>query len=300
MRMPLDNVAIIILNWNQYKDTKECIDSLKKVDFPNFDIYIVDNGSKDGSIDRLKQEYKNVDFAVNPMNLGFAQACNVGIQLAKEKKDYEYYLLLNNDTTVEPDFLSILVDEAKKKNNCLVASPKIMFYSNPKKIWFLGGFYSIIGKPYHKYYGQVEPPDISSAFEADWVSGCSMLIKKEAIDTIGFLDPDYFNNFEDVDYCLRLRKRGFKIIVVPQSKIYHKFAASMGGKYSPFYTYYRARNILLFLFKSKQWAALILNFIIFPIYSIVESIRNRQPKSIFITIKAVYDFMTGKRGRGVA
>jgi GT2 family glycosyltransferase len=174
-----------------------------------------------------------------------------------------------------------------------------MFYDKPEKLWFVGGeFLPVINKPFHVLYGKTDWGQIKDTQETKWVSGCCMLIKREVIEKIGVLDPDYFNNYEDVDYCLRAKKAGFEIAIVPNSKIYHKFAASMGGKYSPMYTYYRTRNNLLFFKKTGQWLPLFLNLMIFPLYSIFSSVRTMRLESVKATFKAIMDFIGGKYGKG--
>lgn len=295
----MPKVFIIILNWNQYDDTKECLESLDKLEYQNYDIVIVDNGSKDDSFEKLKKEFPRHAFIKNKENLGFACGNNIGIEFAMENKA-DYILLLNNDTKATPDFLSSLIEQSKN-NNIGIASPKIMFYSAPYKIWFVGGgFLSVIKKPFHKFYGQNDFFCQSDAILADWVSGCCMLIKREVIEKIGMLDGDYFNNYEDVDFCVRAKKSGFNIAVIPQAKIYHKFAASMGGKFSPLYTYFRVRNNLLFFRKTYQYFYLILNFFIFPFYSILESFRRFDLVGIKATFFAVFDFLCGRYGYGSA
>ena len=282
----LPKVSIIILNWNQEQDTRECLASLKEIKYPNYRIILVDNGSSE------KIDFPGVSTIRNPKNLGFAEGNNIGIKYAL-KDNPDYILLLNNDTTVEPDFLMELTNHGRVD----IASPKIMFYDDPKKIWFAGGdFWPIIKKPFHKYYRQAHTRLLDQ--KTKWVSGCCMLINRKVIDKIGLLDKDYFNNYEDVDYCLRASSAGFKISLIQSSKIYHKFAASMGGKFSPFYTYFRTRNNLLFFKKSKQWLPLMLNLIIFPIYSVFVSIKNRQIGSIKTTGLAIWDFLRGRYGAG--
>ncbi len=277
-------LSIIILNWNQYEDTDECLNSLGS----NYKIMLVDNGSVDGSADKLKEKYPYIELIKNKTNLGFAAGNNVAIKKALQEGN-DYILLLNNDTKVEPDFLELLIKVIEKPGSTGIVSPKMMFFHEPDKVWFCGGYYlPILNKPAHAFNKQDE---------IDWTSGCCMLIKKEVFNKIGLLDEDYFNNYEDVDFCYRAKKTGFGIKLIPESVIYHKFAASMGGKFSPFYTYYRTRNNLLFFKKTRQWLPLVLNFLTFPVYSIISSIKNGQIKGVKTTLLAVFDFLRGKVGK---
>ncbi|MBI5700635.1 glycosyltransferase family 2 protein [Candidatus Saganbacteria bacterium] len=282
-------VSIVILNWNQYFDTKECLASLMNTDYGNFEIILADNGSKDSSQIHIKNEFPGITLIENGKNLGFAEGSNVGIRLALSH-GADYVLLLNNDTTVEPNFLSHLISAGQENRSAGILSPRIMQYSDKTKVWFSGGkFLPIIRKPAH---------DLSGSGETEWISGCSMLIKREVLGKIGMLDADYFNNYEDVDISIRARRAGYQLLIVPKAVIYHKFAASMGGKLSPFYTYFRTRNNLLFFKKTGQLIPLVLNLVIFPIYSLIESLKNRQFGSIRTTMLAIYDFASGKLGKG--
>ncbi len=276
-------ISIVVLNWNNYADTKECLTSLSQVTDPDVEIILVDNGSQDGSGERLKSEFPQVKLIANKENLGFTGGNNVGIKyaLAQGRK---YILLLNNDTVVEPDFLSKLLKSAQADPQVGVLSPKIMFFDQPQKIWFVGGsFRSFLKKPYHPYYGELDNgQNENRPTETGWVSGCCMLVKSEVFTKIGLLDEDYFNNYEDADFCWRAKQAGYKILLVPEAKIYHKFAASVGGKFSPFYTYFRTRN----------------NLCVFPFYSIIESIKHKQFASVSTTLLAIADFMRGKYGKG--
>jgi len=291
-------VITILLNWNQEKDTTECLNSLKNITYPNNTVILVDNGSKDGSQDNIQKKFPDVEVIRNAFNVGFAEGNNIGIRKAL-KVNCDFILLLNNDTVLEPDFLDILINAAKENNEAGIFSPQIMFYNNKDKIWFIGGGYMpVMKKPFHFYYNQKDLGQVQNNSETQWVSGCCMLIRKKVIEKIGFLDSDYFNNYEDVDFCRRAQSAGFKIMVVPEAKIYHKFAASMGGKFSPFYTYFRTRNNLLFFKKTKQYLPLLLNFMVFPAYSFLQSIRRYDLTGIKSTFYAVRDFVFNKTGRG--
>lgn len=291
--------AIVILNWNQLKDTAECLRSLGHL-ANAAPIILVDNGSTDGSPGELEKEFPQVRLLRNGENLGFAEGNNIGIRVALNQ-GAEYILLLNNDTIVEKDFLDRLLSAMRDDDSIGVASPKIMFYQDRNKIWFAGGgYYPVIGKPFHYYYGQTDSGQIKDVKTIDWVSGCCLLVKRKVLEKIGLLDKDYFNNYEDVDFCTRAKRAGYKIVVIPQAKIYHKFAAAMGGKFSPFYTYFRVRNNLLFFKKSGRRLPLVLNFIIFPVYSLFASLKHGDRASVRATFVAVLDFLRGSYGLGSA
>ena len=293
-------IAIIILNWNRAQDTAECLNSLKQCTYPNFEVLLVDNGSSDGSWQKLQQQFPNIKFILNSDNLGFVLGNNIGIKEAF-KSNFDQVLLLNNDTIVQPDLIDKLVELSEKDASVGIVAPKIMFYSEPERIWSIGGRYlAILRKPDQAFYHEIDHGQQLKEKDLQWVSGCCMLIKREVFDKIGYLDPDYWGSLEDVDFCWRAKRVGYNILVVPQSKIYHKFAVTFGGKHSPFYAYFRVRNLFVFLRKTKQWRPLMINLVIFPVYSVITSVRGRHWQSIMATLIATRDFLIGKYGFGSA
>ncbi len=223
-------VYIILVNWNGIDDTVECLDSLKKITYPNYKVVLVDNGSKDNQAEKLKKIFPDVFLIKNKINTGFVGANNQGIKIALKNKA-KHVLLLNNDTVVKENFLDILVEEIESSKNVGAISPKILYYKS-NKIWSMGGKISILtgisimigkGKNSVKYLKNIEP---------DFLTGCAFLIKSEIIKKVGLLDPIYFAYYEDVDWSYRIRKSGYKILVNPDSIIWHKKSASAGIKNS--------------------------------------------------------------------
>ena len=247
MNKPL--VYIITVNWNGLDDTLECLESLRNITYPKYNIIVVDNGSIDNQADIIKGIFPDIELIKNVENEGFVIANNQGIELAMEK-GAEYILLLNNDTTVKNDFLEILVKYAEQNSDVGILSPKILYY-NSDLIWSMGGAISYItgfsimlgkGKNSKQYNTIIEP---------DFISGCAMLIKREVIEELGLLDPVYFAYYEDADYSYMARKAGYKIKVIPNSVIWHKKSASAGirggkRKISDLQAYLWARNGIVF------------------------------------------------------
>jgi GT2 family glycosyltransferase len=248
--MPL--IHIITINWNGLEDTLECLKSLKNIDYPNFNITVIDNGSKEKQIEIISKQFPTVRIIRNSTNVGFVNANNQGIKLAlKEKADF--ILLINNDTIVDNQFLKKLVITAKQNENIGLISPKILYYKS-HKVWCMGGKISILtgitiligkGKNSEKYNKIIYP---------DFISGCAMLVKADVINRIGLLDPMYFAYFEDVDYSYRAKKAGFKLAVIPNSIIWHKKTVNKGifgsRKLNSVQAYYWGRNSILFAKKN--------------------------------------------------
>lgn len=302
-------VSIIILNWNGWKDTIECLESLKNIDYPNYEIIVVDNNSRDDSAKKLK-EYINSDgrqivFITNENNLGFAGGNNVGIKyvLEKSKIDNEYILLLNNDTIVDPQFLSYLIKIGESDERIGILGPLIYYYDEPKRIQFGGGkIKKFMTRGVHIGLNEIDQGQFSDIDYniVDYYTGCALMIKKEVIDKIGLMPEDYFLYYEDVDWNLKAKKAGYLSVIIPKSKIWHKVSRS-AKQDSPSYIYYHSRNGLLlakrnapffirqtvYLYSFWLLGKQIVKFIIMPS-------KRMWAKSI---IKGILDFYKGKIGQ---
>jgi hypothetical protein len=217
----LPRVSIIMLNWNSIDDTRECLESLKKITYPNYDVIVVDNGSEGDDAKLLSYEYGNQTMIIsNAENLGFPEGNNVGIRQAL-KKGSDFCLLLNNDTTVDPEFLTELVSAARDPSIGVVGS-KIYNYYDSNRVDSVGGdawywFMIMRNKGFEEDTGQFD-----SLKDRDFVLANSMLIKREVFERVGLLDPDFFFGAEEYDYCIRVKRHGYRIVYVPTSKIWHK------------------------------------------------------------------------------
>jgi GT2 family glycosyltransferase len=299
MKRTEPKVYIIILNWNQYLDTKECLESLSKITYQNRSVIIVDNGSSDDSVDRLQKEFPGYTFIRSSQNLGFTGGNNLGIKKALAE-GADYVLLLNNDTTVEPDFLSKLVEEAEKDPKIGIIGPKIYYYHHPDTLWFGGGGINpFTGQTYHFGLNQVDRGQFDANKEIDFVTGCALFFKKEIVGKIGLLDEDYFFSYEDVDFCVKAKKAGYKSVYVPTAVIYHKFAKSAGGRFSPLYIYFRVRNNLLFDIKNKRpWYQFLFHLFFSPGKHLIYALWTLHFKGIKALWLGFWDFCSGKKGIG--
>jgi len=236
-------VAIIILNWNNYADTKECLESLENLTYQNYEIIVVDNGSTDGSAARLQAEFPQHKFIKNEENLGFAGGNNLGIRYAW-KRGAEYFWILNNDTIVAPGALTALVTAVKGDSSIGIAGSRILDYQHPERTLSSGG----VMQPWKGTAGGHSrgfQDDNDQWLEVDCVSGSSMLVNRMAVKAVGLLDERYFLCVEEVDWCMRMRREGWKVVYVPSSKVWHKVSQTIGGS-SPLMYYYMTRNQLLF------------------------------------------------------
>ncbi|PSK99260.1 glycosyltransferase family 2 protein [Cecembia rubra] len=246
------SVAVILVNWNGYALTKRCLHSLEKVSFTNFSVIVVDNASEDGSYEKLKSEFSFPVFLKNNKNLGFTGGNNRGIAYAMEQ-GFDYILLLNNDTVVDPGFIEELVLIAGNKPDSGMVQPLILFMDSPERIWSAGGkMANSLG--ISKTLGDREKLSDYRLKdrELDWATGCCILIPKEVIQKTGALENSFFAYFEDVDWSLRVRKAGYTIFLASKSIIFHEGSASSKkahdeGTLSPRVFYLHARNQLFIL-----------------------------------------------------
>lgn len=247
----MKQVYIILINYNNYKDTIQCVASLRKINYNSYTIVIVDNSSMDDSAAHLKSELKDCILIESKKNLGFAGGNNIGMKYAL-KKGADFILLLNNDTLVEKNFLSNMVAAFSKGKDIGIVGCKIMYYPQTNKIWFGGGkidWFKFIGIHFGMRENDTGQVDLEK--EIDFMTGCCMLIKREVVEKVGGLPEEYFMYFEDVDYCVKVKEGGYKIWYNPKAVIYHKIGLSSGGEESPFAIKWCTRNRLIFMSKYK-------------------------------------------------
>lgn len=242
MKKQDDRFCIILLNWNGKKDTLECLASLEKVEYKRFQTIIVDNGSTDDSVAAIREAYPNIPLFETNENLGFAGGNNVGIEWAL-RKHFEWILLLNNDTTVAPDFLTAFLAAAKEKK-AKVLGAKIYRYHDPLRIDHLGGYWN----PKIAEFESPAADEIDDKIgyedmrQVDYVTGCALLMHRTVPEKIGLLEPRFFLYWEETDYCYRARRAGFEIWTAPQAHVYHKVSSSFsGGKPHMQYFWWRSR-----------------------------------------------------------
>lgn len=292
-------VYFSILNWNQKDLTLECLESLARLDYPNYEIVVVDNGSQDGEVAAIQTRFPSVTVLENERNLGFVEGNNVAIRYALEQ-GADYVLLLNNDTVVDPQMLKRLVEVAESDDRVAVVGPKIYYFDEPQTIWSAGGIFKPPGKPVMLGLDETDKGQHDALREVDWVTGCALLIKSSVIRRIGLIDARYFIYFEESDWCGRAKKAGFKIFYVPQARMWHKIQPRHQAL-SPRHVYLMTRNRLLFLQNSGAGLPLILFAIISEnlrtvcAWSIRKRHKDKRPLRRAV-LRGVSDFLTGRFG----
>ena len=238
------SVAVVVLNWNQEEDTFACLASLRAVNYPALRVILVDNGSTRESVNRLEHHFSEVEIVRLGHNVGFAAGNNIGIERALDQ-GASHVLLLNNDTLVDSEFLTPLL-EGLGTSGVGVVGPKIFSYPDVSRIWFAGGMIDWpSGRQWH--LGADEPDDgrWDGPQDVDYITACCLLAPARLFQEIGFFDERYFIYFEETDWNLRARERGYLCRYLPNSRIYHKVSQAMKAG-SPISDYYYTRNRLLF------------------------------------------------------
>jgi GT2 family glycosyltransferase len=225
---------IILVNWNGKSDTLECLASLSKVQADTMQVVVVDNGSGDGSQEAIRQHHPGVILIETGTNLRFAGGTNVGIRYALDH-GADQIMLLNNDTTVDPGFLTALAHRLGSADDIGVVAPKILYYGDPRRIWYAGGKISLwTGTMRHMGIREADDGRFETEAETDYASGCCFLTKRETIERAGLLDESYHMYTEDADWCMRARRAGYRIMFEPRARVWHKLSVSSGGHLSLF------------------------------------------------------------------
>lgn len=241
-------VFTIILNWNGLADTRECLESLQRIDYSNNRIVVVENGSEPGEAAAIQEQFGNaIHLIESASNLGFAGGANLGVRYALEN-GADFVLLLNNDTVVDPGFLTALLQAAESRDDLAACSPKTYFYEHPDVLYSTGGTVNLwTASARQAGRGQPDGGEFDQPAVRDYADGVCMLVPRLALETVGLLDEDYFAYWEETDWCVRARAKGLRCYYVPNSKIWHK-AARAQAPTSRYYFLFR-RNALMFVRK---------------------------------------------------
>lgn len=313
--MNTPSVTILILNWNGYHDTLALLKNLEKVTYSNFSVSVIDNASTDESVGQLahymEERRKGNGYALSLLplskNFGFAEGNNKGLAQAIRTKS-DYFLLLNNDTLVAPDFLDKMVAAAETDKSIGALAPTIL-WADPNgtktdKVWYAGGWINFFAGGAHHITEL--PADLDKPITTPFLTGCCLLISAQAVTKLDQLfDPRFFAYGEDVDLSFRLQQQGLKLIYVPNATVWHKLATSSGGPKSSNFWYYNVRNNFLIMARYAQWYEWPVFLVYFLFYkpvllSIGGAILKPRPDK-WQRLKAIaagaFDAVTGRFGK---
>jgi len=300
--MTLPGVAIIVLNWNGRDDTLACLASLQHVDYPDYGVVVVDNGSTDNSVAAVRAAYPGVALVELGGNVGYVGGNNAGLEQA-QAVGADYALLLNNDTEVAPDFLTRLVIAAEADPQIGMAGPTLYYFAQPNVIWSAGGAIDWSrGSTRMVGLDEVDEGQFGKELRpVDFVTGCALLVKMPVVARVGRLDPRFFAYYEEAEWCVRVSRAGYKIVHVPSAKIWHKISPAARAA-SPATHYYMTRNRLLFLKATgagwRAWAhTLVLEYLrTLTSWSLRPQWRGRRTQRD-VMLRAIRDYFAGRVGR---
>lgn len=248
-------VSIIVLNWQKPTETIACLESLARLDYPDVQVIVVDNGSGDDSVSLICQHHPDVVVLETGANLGYAGGNNVGIRHAL-MHGADIIGILNNDVTVEPDFLASLLAALDSQPNVGVVTPMVAERSaDVGRVWALGSSVDRRTATVSRNHAGEPVPSWREqpSFEVDVASGAAMLVKRGVFERVGLLDEAFFLYFEEVDWSLAVQRAGYRILAVPSSVVWHKVSATLGTT-SPIIDYYMLRNHLRLI--GRHWSGI--------------------------------------------
>jgi GT2 family glycosyltransferase len=234
-------VAVVLLNYCGEEDTVECVRSLGEPSRSRLAVILVDNGSPDGSGDRLHRRFPEIEYVQTGANLGYTGGNNAGIARALEM-GCDYVLVLNNDTLVEPGAIDRLVETAESEKGVGAVGPKIVYAEDPDRAWFAGGVLDrirAVGR--HSTDDAGVPAGGTGARDVSFLTGCCILLPVHVIRRIGGFEESYFMYLEDAEFSVRLSVAGFRLIYEPRARIHHRVSLEAKPP-APYQIEYRDRN----------------------------------------------------------
>lgn len=279
--MESPRVSIISINYNQAEMTRAMLDSLRLVSYPNVEVIIVDNASKNREIESLEAKYPEAKFIFSEENLGFSGGNNLGIEAATG----ELYLFLNNDTEVDKDFLQPMVEAFENKSIGMV-SPKIKYFDT-NIIQYAGNsaVSPYTGRSTRTGYKEEDNGQHDIAMQTELVHGAAMMVPKNVVDKVGVMPEIFFLYYEEIDWCETIKRAEYEIWYIPQSTVFHKESMSI-GKTSTLKTYYMTRNRIIFLRRSTSGLSKLSWMIFFAFLTVPKNVLTYLLKFQFDHLKA--------------
>lgn len=292
--MKPEKVYIVIVNWNGWKDTVECLASVYQSDYPDYAILVCDNASQDDSLLYLQQwkavhdQENRLVILHNKRNLGYAGGNNIGIRYALAQSDAGFIWLLNNDTVVDPKALSELVSYAWTHSGTGLMGSQLRYYEEPHAVQCVGCWlnpvFGVAGN-YHENAGK----------QLDYVSGASLFVSTAFVRQVGMLSEEYFLYFEEADWAVRAKRQGYSCACVMRSIVYHKEGVSIGAsnkdkaQKSLLGDFYGIRSRILFTLKFYK------KYLFFVYLGLLLTMANRIRRKQWKRVGMVFSLMLHPR-----
>lgn len=284
-------VSIITVNWNGVSETCAFLESTKKLNYTNYEIIVVDNGSQTDPTEEIEAgNFPNTKVVRTKANLGFAGGNNFGMRHIAAHYDFCFYI--NNDVEVTPDLISTCVAPFLKDNKIGMVSPKIKFYYNPSVIQYAGfnKMNMLTGQKTAVGSHQEDSMQYTIGNYTDSAHGCAMLVSRKAIEDVGLMSEIFFLYYEEIDWCARIAKAGYKIFYQGNTVVYHKESMSV-GKSSTLKVHYMNRNRILYMRRHATAIQLIAFVTFFSLFtvpkSIISFIIQKEPKHLKAFLKGI-------------
>lgn len=296
MNETLPSVAVIVVNWNGTEDTLECLAGLMQLEYPRYEIVVVDNGSRPSPRQQILDRFPSVTYLETGINLGYAGGSNTGIRHALAA-GATYVLVLNNDAVVDPDALREAVLVAQSDPAIGAVGAKIIDWEDRSRVWvaygqvtYRQGLVRLVGQHSRRRFDEQK--------DVDWVPGTAMLLHHGALETVGLFDEEFFAYHEDVDWCTAARKRGFRIVFAPRARVYHKGHRSSGGRaYVTPRQYLAGRNMVLYVRKHAT-AFQLAKFVTFQVSTLPFQYARRflsgEQAGVSLKVRGMLDALRGR------
>jgi len=266
--------CIVVLNWNGAEETIACLESLAPVLVKGYKLLVVDNGSTDGSPEKIRKAFPDIEQLCLPANLGYGGGNNAGFRRVL-KMQAEFVIFLNNDTIVEPVFSAPLVETLRLQPLAGIAVPKIYYWDRPDLLWYAGGVVRLsTGLICHVGLRQKDAPEFDRPGSTGYATGCCFAMRCRDFEAVGGFDEQFAMYAEDVDLSLRVRALGKSIEYVPSSRVWHKVSASLTGR--PLLKLVKKSLGALRLFrKQSAWSGMALYLLLLPLRLLGTLLKQR-------------------------
>ncbi|HZV36240.1 MAG TPA: glycosyltransferase family 2 protein [Verrucomicrobiae bacterium] len=290
-------VGVVIVNHNLKDSLRETLKSFKAVNYPALQIVVSDNASTDGAQEMVRTEFPDVHLLAHKEEQGYARAASLGMAYLADKT--KYIFSTTNDVTVDPEILNVLVDYAEKNPQAGVMGTRIYFFDRPDVLWHAGGSINPLhGHTRHFGWERKDNPRYAHVRECDYVTGCGYLLRSDVLKRIGYFKEDLVFYSEDAELCYRFRDAGYKVMYIPDAKMWHKTGTTL-AKNRPVQLQYSTRNQLYLLqhyrvgfYPLTLWVHLL---IVSPIKMLMFAVIGRGKNSIGI-YRGIRDWWRGKYG----
>ncbi len=270
-------VSLVTVNYNQSEVTCEFLESIKKISYPNIEIFVVDNASPNDNPDIIKERYPYIHYIKTEKNLGFAGGNNIALPHCKGK----YVLFINNDTEVEPGFLEPMVELLESDKTIGMVSPKIHYFHTPNTFQF-AGFTPINPVTIRNFaigFGEIDNGQYDITCETGSIFGAAMMVPYRIIEEVGMMTEVFFLYYEEHDWAEHIKKAGYKIYYQGKSLVLHKESIST-VKDSPFQIFYLNRGRILYARRNSKginkWLSfLYMNLLAIPKTALTYAARGR-------------------------